>query len=250
MRVREILLTNQGLQDLNPLFIGEEHCLPGHVAGPFIRNYVLLHYVVKGKGTFYARDGVFPVEQGNAFLILPGEVTTYIADTDDPWYYLWIAFDGNLSAHFAQLPPVFPLPSDTLNKMLQIADTSTMAEYRLAAELLQMYAFLFAKNIGNRHVSRVENYIQSAYMHPIRVEHIANQLNLDRRYLSRLFKEKTGLSIQEYLISVRLKEAEHYLKEGRGVKETAHLVGYEDVSNFSKIFKKRYGKNPAAIRRS
>ena len=87
-------------------------------------------------------------------------------------------------------------------------------------------------------------------MRSIRIDDIAKQLNLDRRYLTRLFKEKTGQSIQEYLIQVRLEEAAHCLQSGYSVNDTATLCGYEDVSNFSKMFKKRYGISPTKMKRS
>lgn len=248
MQARDLLVTNRHLQDLNPLLVGEEHCDPSHSFGPAVRKYTLIHYVVQGKGTFYARGGVYPVEAGQAFLILPGEVTTYTADERDPWHYCWIGFDGALSARFAELPPVFSLPEDIFRRILRAPIDSNVCEYRLAAELLRLYSLLFSKSSGsNQHVRRVKDYIRSAYMQPVRVEHIAAQLNLDRRYLSRLFKEKTGQSIQEYLISVRLEEAELHLRQGRSVKEAAHLAGYEDVSNFSKMFKRYYGISPTEV---
>lgn len=248
MREMNLFLTNRHLQDLNPLIAGEEFCDPCHSFGPAVRKYTLIHYVVQGKGVFYTRGEIYPVEAGQAFLILPGEVTSYTADQQEPWHYCWIGFDGALSARFAQLPPVFPLPDDVFRRILHISADPNVLEYRLSAELLRLYAHLFSKPAGsNRHVRRVEDYIRSAYMQPIRVEHIAAQMNLDRRYLSRLFKENTGHSIQEYLIRVRLEEAEHHLHLGCSVKEAAHLVGYEDVSNFSKMFKKHYGISPAAI---
>ena len=78
----------------------------------------------------------------------------------------------------------------------------------------------------------------------IRVEQIAETMNLDRRYLSRLFKEKTGQSVKEYLSDVRMEEAKRYLKTGVSVTECAHLTGYDDVCNFSKMFKKYTGISP------
>ena len=74
-------------------------------------------------------------------------------------------------------------------------------------------------------------------------------MNLDRRYLSRLFKEKTGRSIQQYLLEVRLQEADGYLLQGCSVREAAQLSGYEDVSNFSKLYKHHFGKTPAQRRK-
>lgn len=249
MASKSLLLVNRQLRDLNPLIAGEEDCLPGHSFGPAVRKYTLIHYVLRGRGTLYARGGVHPVQAGQAFLILPEEVTTYTADTQDPWHYRWIGFDGALSARFSELPPVLTLPEMLFGRMMHLSAHTNTAEYLLAGELFALYAHLFAdSNAGNPHVRRVENYIRSNYMRPIRVEQIAGELNLDRRYLSRLFKSYTGLSVQEFLIWVRLEEAERLLLRGCSVKEAAYLSGYEDVSNFSKLFRKHTGKSPASMR--
>lgn len=245
---RDILLTDRKLQDLNPLIAGEEDCLPGHSFGPAVRQYTLIHYVLRGKGTFYARGGVHPVHAGQAFVILPDEITTYTADLDDPWHYRWIGFDGNMCRWFSKLPPVLTLPETLFSRIMHLCTNPATAEYLLAGELFSLYAYLFARNQGgSRHIHRVENYIRSNYMYPIRVAQMASELGLDRHYLSRLFKGETGLSIQEYLIRTRLEEAERLLLRGCSVKEAAHLTGYEDESNFSKMFKKHTGRNPSSI---
>ena len=87
-------------------------------------------------------------------------------------------------------------------------------------------------------------------MRAIHVNDIAVRLNLDRRYLSRLFKENTGQSIQDYLTQVRLDEAANYLQQGYSVSETAAFCGYENVTNFSRMFKKYHGVSPAKIKQN
>lgn len=248
MAYKDLILTNRKLRDLNPLIAGEEDCAPGHSFGPAVRKYTLIHYVFRGTGVLYARGGVYPVRAGQAFIILPDEVTTYTADPDDPWYYCWIGFDGALSSRFSELPPVLTMPEIFFGRMMNLYAQSSTVEYLLAGELFSLYSHLFANDHGgSSHVRRVENYIRSNYMHPIRVESIARELSLDRRYLSRIFKKNMGCSIQEYLIRTRLDEAERLLLQGCSVNEAAHMVGYEDVSNFSKIYKRRTGIAPAFI---
>ena len=246
---KNLFLTDRSLSDLNPLIAGEHFCPPKHSFGPAVRGYTLLHYVVSGKGTFYARDQVFSVEAGQVFLIRPGEVTTYTADAQDPWHYRWIGFNGNLSPAFSQLPAVFPV-EEHFFRLDQFSIDPGVTEYRLAAALMELYASLFTKEShGNPHVRRVENYIRSQYMQPLRVDGIAKELCLDRRYLVRLFKEHTGCTIQEFLIRVRLEAAMEHLRHGASVKEAAALCGYEDVANFTKMFTRHYGIPPVAGRR-
>lgn len=245
MIIRNLFLTNREFQDLNPIVAGEESCRPGHCFGPYVRHYTLIHYVLKGKGTLYARGGEFPVHSGQAFLILPEEVTTYVADSLDPWHYQWIGFDGRLSEDFKSLPPVFDLSGEYLSRIVSMAQFPYLPEHQVAAELFRLYCALFTrKGVGSDHVQRVKNYIQSSYMTGITVTQIAEEMNLDRRYLTRLFREKTGFSIQQYLMDVRLSEACNYLSQHFSVREAATLCGYEDPSNFSLMFKRKYGISP------
>lgn len=248
MSFKNLFLTNRQLQDLNPLDAGSERCRSGKSFGPHARKYTLIHYVLSGKGVFYARGEAYPVEAGQAFLILPGEITTYTADTSDPWHYCWIGFDGALSQQFATLPPVMTLPRELFDPILRAENEKGSPEYRLAAMLMRLYDRLFSGvKTENRHVQRVENYIRSNYMLPLRVEEIARLLNLNRRYLGRVFKSHTGRTMQEFLIEVRMEAALSQLRSGSSVSEAARLCGYEDVSNFSKMFKHRYGRNPSEI---
>lgn len=245
MKPISLLLNNQHLQDLNPLIAGQQVCENGYSYGPHIRKYTLMHYVLSGKGTLYARGGEHSVHAGQVFLILPGEVTTYTADTQDPWHYRWLGFDGSLTHRFSKLPPVFDLP-EVLFPSLPFDQTHCAPEYQLTAQLFMLYAHLFpAHTDTNEHVQKVKGIIQAAYMQDLRVEGLAQELSLDRRYLTRLFKEKTGLSIQQYLINVRMEEADQYLRQGYSVQQTASLCGYNDVSNFSRMYKRHYGQSPA-----
>lgn len=245
MKMQEQLMTNRHLLDLNPILSVSRKCAPGHSFGPRIRRYTLMHYVISGKGVFYARGQEFPVRGGQVFLILPGEVTTYTADAEDPWHYCWVGFDGSLSRRFAELPAVFSVEEKLFLDIFP-EDGASNPEYQVAAGLLRLYGELFSgPDRGNRHVQRVENYIRTAYMQSITVAGIARELNLDRRYLTRLFKEKTGQSVQEYLIRVRMEEADRCLAQGYSVSDAARLCGYEDVPNFSRMYKKHYGISPA-----
>ena len=244
---QELILTNRGLQDLNPLLIGMEECVPNHHFGPATRNYTLLHLVVSGKGFFRVGGKTYPVKSGEIFRILPGEVTYYQADAEEPWCYRWLGFDGALSKDFASLPPVFPVSSIGA-RCFRFEDVEGASpEFRIASRLFRLYAELFERreSKAESYVQRVLDYVEVSYMYPgLRVEEIANQLHLDRHYLSRLFRNRTGQTLQDYIISVRMEEALRCLSQGLTVVDTAERCGYSDPFLFSKMFKRRYGLSP------
>lgn len=243
--MKEIFLTNRHFADLNPLLIGREACSAAHAFGPAIRKYTLLHYVERGKGTLYKDGREYPVRAGEAFVILPNEVTYYRADAFDPWVYRWIGFDGAISEKYSKIAPVFAIDDRLFPNVLHYEDEQGGIEYALAGQLFTMTASLFEKTVQSEdRVSRIKTYIKASYMLQIRVEEIAAHFSLDRRYLSRLFKQRTGKTLQEYLITVRMREACRQLALGRGVAETAGLCGYADACNFSKMFKREMGMSP------
>ena len=237
-------LNNLQLQELNPVIAGRHRCKSGHRFGPHIRSYTLLHYVMSGKGTLYIDRAAYPVKSGQVFMILPGQVTTYEADLTDPWHYCWVGFDGSLSGSFSSLPPVFDVDEKWFLDIFPQEDERS-PELWIAGGLYRLYAKLFQPPMEeNAHVQKAKNFIRTGYMDQLTVEGIADSLGLDRRYLSRLFKAHTGLTIQEYLIHTRMEAADQYLRQGYSVQEAAALSGYRDVPNFSRMYKLRYGTAP------
>ena len=55
---QDLVLSNLHLRDLNPRICGREACAPGHTFGPAVREYHLLHYVVRGTGVFRRAQAV------------------------------------------------------------------------------------------------------------------------------------------------------------------------------------------------
>ena len=91
--MKDTLLDNLHMADINPRICGVEACAPGHSFGPAVREYFLLHYVVRGKGIFRRGKREYTLQAGEIFVIRPGEVTYYEADMRDPWEYMWAGFD-------------------------------------------------------------------------------------------------------------------------------------------------------------
>ena len=103
---------------------------------------------------------------------------------------------------------------------------------------------------GSDYVLRAVNWMQTNYMNPVSISALAGELNLDRSYFSTLFRRQTGRSPQQYLTELRLEKARTLLLEyGYRPGEAAQAVGYADIFSFSRMFKRRYGVSPSALRR-
>lgn len=76
------------------------------------------------------------------------------------------------------------------------------------------------------------------------LQELAELASVHPFYLSRLFRQKTGKSITEYKLAVRMRQARMMLEAGVKVYETAAAVGYKDAANFSKAFSAYWGVPP------
>ncbi len=85
---------------------------------------------------------------------------------------------------------------------------------------------------------------------PYSLEQLAREYNVSPSTLSHRFKEVTGVSVMDYLLSCRLIAAKNYLTgTALSVGEIVELCGFSDNSNFSRTFKKQTGLSPTAFRK-
>lgn len=244
-------LLNKHLQDLNPILAGWSlKQKPGNHVPPRQNSYTNLHYVTEGRGTVHL-DGIdHPVHAGQAFLILPGRTFSCTADMEDPWAFRWVGFNGQLAHSFTQLPPVFDVPDGMLQNLLDFEQSHEFLAYQLAGDLFLLYSALIPnKNAKQNYAQYVMDYVQASYMEKISVEAIAAQMGLCRRHLYHQFKKETGLTIQGYILKVRIQEAKQRIIQGYSIKETAYLCGFNDTANFSKLFSREEGESPREWRR-
>ena len=99
-------------------------------------------------------------------------------------------------------------------------------------------------------VEQAIRYIKNEYAKGVSLEQAAGLAGVSSSYLSRVFKEQTGLGFNDYLTQVRLDEAKELLSgSALSIREIAAEVGYPDENYFSKLFRKHIGIRPKAYRR-
>ncbi|WP_162848364.1 helix-turn-helix domain-containing protein [Paenibacillus nanensis] len=92
-------------------------------------------------------------------------------------------------------------------------------------------------------------YMEANYNKNISVDTVAEYVQRSTSYLSRIFKESTGMTVGDYLIQLRIKRAMELLeRHGSSIEEICGEVGYANVSYFNKIFKARTGLTPGQYR--
>ena len=78
---------------------------------------------------------------------------------------------------------------------------------------------------------------------------VARALNINENYLSRVFKNETGVSLNNYIIQRRIAEAKKLLNNGATVRQACIDCGFNDCSNFIRTFKKFTGVSPGSIKK-
>ena len=98
---------------------------------------------------------------------------------------------------------------------------------------------------------RVLAYIEDNWNVDLRLEAVAKAAALHPRSMSRLFKHRTGRTFQEHLIELRLgRAARKLLESDEGISEIAFASGFNNLSNFNRLFLRCYKLSPGAYRRS
>lgn len=88
-------------------------------------------------------------------------------------------------------------------------------------------------------------YINDNITDDLNLDEIASKMYVSKFYLSRLFKQFTGLSIYQYIIKKRLTISRNLIKEGMAVTDAYISCGFNDYSNYLKAFKREFDKNPS-----
>lgn len=261
--------------DLSLFQFGREKCSPAHSFGPAARNHFLFHYVISGTGRLFAYDSSgttkeYSIRSMQGFMIFPGQITTYVADKDLPWEYVWIEFDGLRAkaiveaSGFSLDNPVYKarskdLREEMMNEMNYIAENGSSSPLHLMGHLYLFIDYLARSTEGIKvnngsklrdfYIHEALEYISHNFQNDISVEQIADMCGLNRSYFGKIFKEAVGVTPQEFLLKYRMTKAAELLKLTQlSVGEISSAVGYENQLHFSRAFKSVYEASPKKCR--
>ena len=125
-------------------------------------------------------------------------------------------------------------------------ELSISSDYKLLSSSAFAHVSMAA---DSRRVQKVKEYIDSHYREEIRLQTLAALVSMTSTAFSRFFKLRTNKSISEYIIDIRLGHAARLLADSTmAVVEICYHCGFNNISNFNRIFKKRKGCTPTEFR--
>ncbi len=220
---------------------------------PFLLQENRLCLIAKGKVRLSVSSTEFDLHTGDIIFGFKGE--EFFASEAENCEYMYIDFDGIraselfkrfgiISANrvFSGFDGLIPLWRESLSR-------ASSENIDLSSESILLYTFSrLSVNKPNESpvINRIMEISEEYFKHSdFSINTVADELGYNAKYLSHIFKEKTGATYSEYLRDLRIKYAVSLFNHGlESVKNVAALSGFSDPLYFSTVFKKCVGVTP------
>lgn len=239
-----------------------------------IHEYYELFVSLSNEGTFFVRENGYPLRFGMVFVLNPFEIhrcfcrgnqvhDRYVLRFSQEYLKVLSTKDVDLETIFSSSPILYHLEGDLLAELLRL-----LARLKSAGEspafgsdieqkiILSQILLLLTRMIISERVSRVSTgktedrvsdilrYIHGNYNLDITLESLSKQFFISKSRLSQIFKDTTGFSVGDYILTYRIKTACTLLKSGMRVQEVGEVTGFHTTTSFIRAFKKRTGHPP------
>jgi len=104
---------------------------------------------------------------------------------------------------------------------------------------------LYPKVYLYRRIVQAKLFIDCHYAEKIDLNNIADEATFSKFHFVRLFKQAYAKTPHQYLISVRIEKAKELLKAKTAIMEVCFAVGFESLTSFTGLFKRRVGLSPS-----
>ncbi len=247
-----------------PIIFHFDRVFKGREGLPHWHENIELLYCVSGAGEAMVESRPVPMRQGCLTVINSSRVH-YTRLTEEPFGYYCLIVDSG----FLEQMELY-VEERELDEFVQSAEISARFE-RIIREMEEKRDYFEATVKGEvgalmayllRNHSRPGSsggysdmvkvalrYLKKHYPEPVGLDEVAEATGFSRYYFCRKFKSVTGYTVNGYLQFLRCREAERLLREERySVSEAASACGFDDVSYFTKVFKKQTGFLPSQVK--
>jgi len=230
-----------------------------------------LLYIASGKAHFHIDGEEKIVTAGHMVLYRPKEPQKYEYYGEDQTEVFWVHFTGGnvtniLNSYgLTKDKKVFYCGSDleyknhfrSMIQELQMCkeDYSEMLEMHLRQIFIKLHRYFnTVSKVDNSQIAeeidKAMLYFAEHYNEAICIEDYAEKHHMSTSWFIRNFKQYTGSTPMQYILSKRIYNAEALLLDGQyNITEISNIIGYENPLYFSRIFKKVKGISPSEYRK-
>ena len=264
--------------DISLIQIGRMHCTPYTVVDPhFHQNWFELTVVTDGCGIVGTNGEDIRVRAGDIYLSFPRDFHVIRSDQQDPLKYNFFSFTTEEPSLLQELEEIirtrYPvgerLFSDERivyqlgNAIAELSAPTPRSQRILETNFLLIVLYLLddyhrkesapsKTSIGHPEevCFQMMHYIDTHLYTMRSLREITDSLNYSYCYLSDLFRQITGDTLQSYYRTRRLEAARLLIREGKmKVGEIAALLQYSSIYTFSRAFREQYGVSPTDMRK-
>lgn len=206
---------------------------------------VITDYILTGKKndiSYYIRSNFTCLKNKmfKSFEFLDSSILKLLFELDSYFYQYGISVRKVLEENYSGLQEIYHI--DTLEHKAEwlVSILSEIAEKVCASRSDRV----------TRIIGEVKRYLEKNFTsNGVCLEFVADIFKKSPPYLSKLFKEETGVNFSDFLARLRMEKAKELLLDVKiKVHEVPSMVGYVDISHFSKKFKTYTGMSPAQFR--
>ncbi|MBE6597776.1 MAG: helix-turn-helix domain-containing protein [Ruminococcaceae bacterium] len=215
-------------------------------------QYHRLYYLTSGNAILHLVDRTIELTTGNIYLIPAFSVLQSEIHGEMNKYYIHFQASSPLFGISRYLSGEYCVRANEMTEGLfeivteNYARSTQEAYMKVQGAMDLLLSDFFRGQSANRHAllkfEPVLRYIDSHYREPIPLSRLASLMNISTMYFSNFFKDTFHISPKQYILNLRLTEAQRLLLEtDLSIKEIAYRVGFENESYFSEFFSAKVG---------
>jgi len=220
---------------------------------------------LRGKGQVIIDDKVLPLTPGDATLILPFQLHSYAKMDNNPCW-LFITFEARNATILSPLQDsIITLLQKNINQLNKLIDIFTQVKKNnnntiqlitylnnFLNEILQLPRITISDETVspyNELIQKVETFVKENITKQINIVEIAKQFSLSKNYLSSIFRNQYGVTLGQYILTLRINTATRLLIESNlKVADIAKRCGFESSYSFGRAFKRKMTISPREYR--
>lgn len=277
VKCRRIIYQPSSFAMQNLLYLQETGVLTAikpHTSSRKNLSSFLFFYVIDGIGTLTYQNKSYTMKKGDCAFIDCRNKYSQSSSSINLWSLKWVHFYGsNMNEIYSKylerggevcfsvehestnpFIPVLDLIMETASSSSYIRDMKVNEQLSHLLTILMEYSWNPEKakvsNTKCLNIADVKFYIDQNFTSKISLEAVANQFNVNKSYLLRLFKENTGLTVNNYILQKRILRAKNELRfSNKTLDLIAEECGLESANYFIRIFKKIEGLTPGDYRK-